>query len=98
MGGITSAIPHDIAWRVIGALLGFGVSYFTAHARTWTGLLSRFVVSMVAGVVFADPIAEAMNWSLLSPNKMIAASCIGGFSGWWAAHAFRRMIVAKGGD
>jgi len=98
VGIIDNPAALELAWRLIGAFLGASVSLFIVpvQPRTGGGLWRRGLSSLVFGVVFADVAAEQMGWSIHNPSRVIAASFVAAFLGWFVAHAAIRLIQSRG--
>lgn len=92
-------LPPDVLCRIIGTLGGTLMSLATVLPRTWYGAAQRVVVSAVCGMFFADVVGEWwLGWSMIVPNRIIAASCIASFLGWSGTHAAIRITQSWTGQ
>lgn len=88
----------DLSYRLIGALGGTIIALALIEPRSWRGLAQRAIVSMVSGTLCMEPFAEyILRWPspILSPSRIIAASCITAAASWWIAHGAIRLIQAR---
>jgi hypothetical protein len=89
-------MPTDeLAYRLIGAVGGTIIALALVEPRTWRGLLQRAIVSLFCGVLLAEPVADYLDWSSLSPSRVLAASCLTAAGSWWIAHAVLRIIKTR---
>lgn len=91
-------LPSDYLAKIIGTIAGtvMGLAV-SSEPDTQRGVGKRVVVSAIFGMLLSDIIGEEFfGWSMIVPNRIIAASCISAAGGWWVAHAAIRLIQARG--
>lgn len=82
----------DLPFRMIGTAGGVIVALAMSNdAKTWQGLRRRFYVSLVFGLLLADPVSDYLGWDMTIPRRTVMASCISAALGWWVMHAIIRI-------
>lgn len=87
-----------IAYRVAGAVSGSLVALVIVEPGTLPGFFKRFACSIVMGLIFADVVADYLSWSMIVPNRIIAASFLAGMLGWFVADAAIRFARTRAGE
>lgn len=84
----------EVGSRTLGVALGTAAGLVIAEANTLPGVMKRVGISIGSGYVFADAAADWFGWSMIYPNRMIAASWVASMVGWFAMHAVIRAAQA----
>lgn len=72
-----------------GTVVGLAMSDMP---RTASGSYKRITVSIIFGMLLSDAIGEELlGWSMIVPNRIVAASCLSAAFGWWIMHAGIRI-------
>lgn len=82
----------EIGCRTLGVVCGAGVSLVIVEPKTRLGFAQRVGVSIAMGYIFADVLAEWLGWSMVYPNRVIAASFLSAGLGWFVMDALIRSV------
>lgn len=88
----------NLAWLALSKVFGVSAGAFIALVfippKTLREFASRVVVSIGAGIIFAHPLREYLEWGADSEH-IVAAAALAAFISWWAAGLIVRVLNAK---
>lgn len=95
--------PNDLPWlpsellaKAIGTFFGTVIGLAVSdEPYTSAGVAKRVAVSIPCGIFLGDVLGEEwFGWSMIVPNRIIAASLLSAALGWWIVHALIRIAQA----
>lgn len=85
-----SGLSSDL-YRIGGAVLGVSLAFLVAWPAGWRDFLSRLLISLICGMIFAPPLRQYLEWEEF-PRLVVAAAATCSFLSWWVLFAIVRVL------